>query len=181
MKKIAVVLWVSVFLIQCEKENNFLIGKGQVGKITSLTQVNELESIFTNDSLVTNLGEGDFADSPYDEYIVYDKKGNHLLTIIPKEQHDSTSTIESIQLFDKRYKTTTGLSLASSFKDIVDHHTVNKVESTFTTAVLFVDELDATITIDKKELGINDFGTQKIVLEQIPDLAKIKTFTMWFD
>lgn len=181
MKKLIFVLLISFTIIQCKKESNFFIVRGQVGKITPLTQIHELESIFATDSLVTNLGEGDFADSPYDEYKVYSKEGNHLLTIIPKHQHDSTSTIESVQLFDSRYKTASGLGLSSTFKDIVNNHTVNKVESTFTTAVLFVDELDATITIDKKELGVNDFGTQKIRLEQIPDLAKIKTFTLWFD
>ena len=112
---------------------------------------------------------------------MYAKNGDHLLTIIPKVQHDSTSTIESIQVFDKRYKTIKGLNISSTFKDIVENYTVNKVESTFTTAVLFVDELDVTIAINKKELGINDFGTQKVSLAQIPDLAKIKTFTLWFD
>jgi len=181
MRKIILLLLVSIVFVQCEKENNFTLGRGQVGKITSATQVYELKSIFENDSLVAHLGEGDFADSAYDEYLVYTKQNKHALTIIPKEQHDSTSTIESIQIFDKKYKTSKGLGLGSIFKDIVENYTVNKVESTFTTAVLFVDELDVTITIAKKELGINDFGTQKISVAQIPDLAKIKTFTVWFD
>ncbi len=181
MKRIILLLVVSIVFVQCEKENNFTLAKGQIGKITSVTQIYELESIFKKDSLVSHLGEGDFADSAYDEYLVYTKQNDHMLTIIPKEQHDSISTIESIQVFDKRYKTSKGLGLSSTFKDIVENYTVNKVESTFTTAVLFVDELDVTITIDKKELGINDFGTQKISLAQIPDLAKIKTFTLWFD
>ncbi len=158
-----------------------MLAKGQVGKMTSATQVHELKSVFEKDSLVSHLGEGDFADSSYDEYLVYTKQKAHLFTIIPKEQHDSTATIESIQIFDKKYKTSSGLGLSSNFQDIVSNYSVNKVESTFTSVVLFVDELDATITIDKKELGINDFGIQKINLAQIPDLAQIKTITFWFD
>jgi len=181
MKKSMLLLVLSIVIVQCKKENKYTLAKGQVGEIISATQVYELKSIFEKDSLVSHLGEGDFADSAYDEYLVYSKEGSHMFTIIPKEQHDSTATIESIQVFDKKYKTIKGLGLSSKFKDIVDNYSVNKVESTFTTAVLFVDELDATITIDKKELGINDFGTQKISLNQIPDLAKIKTFTFWFD
>ena len=181
MKKFIIILVVSIILIQCKKENNFLVAKGQVGKITATTKVQELKSIFKNDSLVSNLDNGNFADLPYDEYMVYNKEGDHLLTIVPKNQKDSTSTIERVELFNKKYKTATGLGLSSNFRDIKDHYIVNKVESTFTTAVLFVDELDATITIDKKELGIDNFGTQKVALEQIPDLAKIKTFTLWFD
>ena len=181
MKKLFTIVLLSIFLTQCEKEDNFTMAKGQVGKITSATQIHEIESIFVKDSLVSHIGEGGFADAQYDEYLLYSKNGDHLLTIIPKAQHDSTSTVESIQIFDKRYKTIKGLNISSTFKDIVANYTVNKVESTFTTAVLFVDELDVTIAINKKELGINDFGTQKVNLAQIPDLAKIKTFTIWFD
>ena len=184
MKIIKIIIAIAVIALlfsQCKKENNYTIAKNQLGKLTSLTQVNELSDFFAKDSLVANLGEGDFANAEYDEYLVYEKGGKHMLTLIPKEQHDSTSTIESIQIFDDRYKTIKGLNLSSTFKDIIDNYTVNKVESTFTTAVLFVDELDVTIAIDKKELGINEFGIQKIRLDQIPDLAKIKYFTIWFD
>jgi hypothetical protein len=181
MRKITLLLLFSIVFIQCKKENNFIIDKNQLGKLTSITQVNELAEIFAKDSLISNLGEGDFANAEYDEYLVYEKGGKHMLTIIPKEQHDSTATIESIQIFDDRYKTIKGLNLSSTFEDIVDNYTVNKVESTFTTAVLFIDELDATIAIDKKELGINEFGMDKVRLDQIPALAKIKYFTIWFD
>ena len=181
MKKITLLLLLSIVFVQCKKENNFTIDKNQLGKLTSLTQINELESIFAKDSLVSNLGEGDFANAEYDEYLVFEKGGKHMLTIIPSEQHDSTSTIESIQIFDNRYKTIKGLNISSTFSDIVENYTVNKVESTFTTAVLFIDELDATIAIDKKDLGINEFGMDKVRLDQIPDMAKIKYFTIWFD
>ncbi len=167
-------------MIQCKEETNYTLAKEQVGKITSLTQIQELNSIFENDSIVSHLGEDNVAESSYDEYLVYSKQGDRLLTIIPKTEQDSSSTIENIQIFDKNYKTIKGLSIRGVFKDIVDNYTVNKVQSTFSTAVLFVDELNATITIDKKELGVKDFGTQKIELEQIPDLAKIKGITLWF-
>ncbi|MCF6349093.1 MAG: hypothetical protein L3J20_12475 [Flavobacteriaceae bacterium] len=181
MRKVLVTVLLTTLMIQCKKENNYLLAKEQVGKITSTTEVYELKSIFEKDSLVSHLGEGDFADSSYDEYLVYTKDGGHIFTIIPKEQQDSTSTIESIQVFGKKYKTIKGLGLSSTFKDISGNYTVDKVESTFNNAVLFVDELNATITITKKELGVNDFGTQKISLAQIPDLAKIKALTFWFD
>ena len=181
MKKIIGILVLAFILTQCKKEDNFTIAKNQLGKITSMTTVNELKDIFSKDSLVINLGEGDFANAEYDEYLVYKSGGKHILTLIPKEQHDSTSTIESIQIFDNRYKTVKGLNLSSTFSEIIENYTVNKVESTFTTAVLFIDELDITIAIDKKDLGINEFGMEKVQLDQIPDLAKIKYFTIWFD
>lgn len=181
MKKlILLICTVSLTMIQCKEETNYTMAKEQVGKITSLTEIQELNSIFENDSIVSHLGEDNVAESSYDEYLVYSKQGDHLLTIIPKTERDSSSTVENIQIFDKNYKTIKGLGIKGVFKDIVDNYTVNKVQSTFSTAVLFVDELNATITIDKKELGVKDFGTQKIKLEQIPDLAKIKGITLWF-
>jgi len=167
-------------MIQCKEETNYTLAKEQVGKITAATQINELSSIFENDSIVSHLGEDNIAESSYDEYLIYNKQGDHLLTIIPKTEQDSSSTIESIQIFDKNYKTIKGLSIRSVFKDIAGNYTVNNVQSTFGTALLSVDELNATITIDKKELGVKDFGTQKIKLEQIPDLAKIKGIRLWF-
>lgn len=181
MKKTLPLLIVLITFLQCKKEDNFTIAKNQLGKLTSLTQVNELEDLYANDSLISNLGEGDFANAEFDEYLVYKKGGKHMLTLIPKQQHDSTSVIESIQVFDERFKTSKGLGISSTFMDIVGNYTVNKVESTFTTAVLFIDELNVTIAIDKKELGINEFGMEKVRLDQIPDLAEIKYFTIWFD
>jgi len=181
MKRTILYVVILFAFLQCKKEHNFTIAKDQVGKVTALTQVHELKEIFAKDSLVANLGEGDFANAEFDEYLVYNKEGKHLLTMVSKEQHDSTSVIDNVQIFDERYKTLKGLNLSSVFKDIVGEYTINKVESTFTTAVLIIDELNVTIAIDKKELGIKEFGIEKIRLDQIPDMAKIKYFTVWFD
>ena len=103
-----------------------------------------------------------------------------MLTIVPKEQLDSTSTIKSIQIFDDRFKTTTGLNIRTSFSDIRANNTIDKIESSFYSATLFIDELNATIAIDKEELGLKTFSIQKVTVEQIPDLAKIKSFIVWF-
>ena len=61
------------------------------------------------------------------------------------------------------------------------NNNINRIESTFFTATLFIDDLNATIAIDKEELGLKDFTTQKVTLEQIPDLAKMKAFIVWFN
>ena len=82
---------------------------------------------------------------------------------------------------DKNFHTDKGISLKSTFKDINENYMVNKVETTLTSATLFIDELNATIAIDKKELGLNSFSREEIRLEQIPDIAKIKFFTIWFN
>lgn len=181
MKKYLGIIALAILLVQCKKEDDYTIAKGQLGKITKQTEVNGLEAFFKKDSLVSRKGEGEFADAPFDEYLVYAKDGKHLLTLIPKQQQDSSATIESIQIFDKRYKTTKGLNINSVFKDIAENYTINKIESTFSNAVLFIDELNATIAISKKEVGVEEFSMQKVRLDQIPDNAKINYFTLWFD
>ncbi len=173
-----------IFLIaSCSDSQKFAIEKGKVGHLTTKTTVKELPEIFKNDSIVSNLSEGALGDNYFqddDEYLIYNKSGKHLLTIVPKEQLDSTSTIKSIQIFDDRFKTKTGLNIRTSFSDIRANNIINKIESSFYSATLFIDELNATIAIDKEELGLKAFSNQKVTIEQIPDLAKMKSFIVWF-
>ena len=173
-----------MLFVSCDDSKKFQIKKGQVGHLTPKTTIQELDKIFANDSIISNLSEGALGDNLFqddDEYMIYEKGGKHLLTITPKDQLDSTSTIKSIQIFDKRFKTDTGLSLSSTFLDINANNNINKVESTFSSATLFIDDLNATISIDKQELGLKAFSSQQVRKEQIPDLAKMKSFTIWFN
>ncbi len=73
IKKSIVVAVIAVLMVQCKKEDRNTIAKGQLGMLTAATQVNELEALFEADSLVANLGEGDFANAEYDEYLVYEQ------------------------------------------------------------------------------------------------------------
>tara|TARA_B100000780_G_scaffold62442_1_gene40492 strand:+ start:373 stop:936 length:564 start_codon:yes stop_codon:yes gene_type:complete len=167
----------------CTDSEKFVIEKGKVGHLSAKTSILELSKIFKNDSIVSKLSEGALGDNYFqddDEYLIYSKEGKHLLTIVPKEQLDSTSTIKSIQVFDDRFKTNTGLNIRTTFSDIRANNNINKIESSFSSATLFIDELNVTIAIDKQELGLKAFSNQKVTLEQIPDLAKTKSFIVWF-
>ena len=172
-----------LFVASCSNSKRYKISKGNVGQISKKTTVKDLDKIFENDSIVKNLSEGSMGDDYFqddDEYIVYDQEGKLLLTLIPKDQHDSTSTIKSIEIHDPRFSTETGLNLNSKFVEINANNRINRVESTLKSATLFIDELNATIVIDKEELGLKEYSTQKVSLDQIPDLAKIKSFVIWF-
>ncbi len=178
-----IVIVVSLCIVSCNNNNKFKIEKGKVGLITGKTTIQDLETIFKKDSIVKNLSEGAVGDNYFqddDKYLIFEKGGRHLLTIVPKEQLDSTSTIKSIEIHDNRYKTETGVSLKSTFSEISAFNNL-KPESTLQSVTLFLDELNATITIDKEELGLKNFTSQKVSLAQIPDLAKVKSFVVWFN
>jgi hypothetical protein len=164
-----------------------LIEKNSVGKINNKHLISDIETLFAKDSVVTRLSEGDMGgeDTKYlqeeDKYLIYSKKGKHLLTIVPSVQHDSTSKIKYVEIIDPQFKTEKNLSLRSSFKEINFNYMVNKVETSLSSATLYIDELNATIAIRKSDIGVSEFDTKKVVLGQIPDLTKINHLTIWFD
>lgn len=182
-KNILSLFVIALIIIGCNNNDKFMIEKGKVGLITKKTTVKDLEKIFEKDSIVKNLSEGALGDNYFqddDEYLVFEKGGKHLLTIVPKEQLDSTSTIKSIEIQDARFQTEAGINLNSNFSEINANNRL-RPESTLQSVTLFVDELNATMAIDKSELGLSKFSSQKVSLEQIPDLAKIKSFVVWFN
>lgn len=183
-KNVLIVFAISLLFYSCNSGEKFQVKKGQVGHITPKTTIHDLKEIFKNDSIVTNLSEGALGDNYFqddDEYLIFEKGGKHLLTIVPKEQLDSASTIKSVQIFDKRFKTESGINITSTFLEVNANNSIDKIESTFSSATLFLDDLNATISIDKEELGLKAFSNQQVSKEQIPDLAKMKSFTIWFN
>lgn len=180
MKKILTITLALTICLSCTKEKvdrRFEISSTKVGLISKKTSVKQLDSIFSNDSLVRGQKGNQYLSSS-NEIAVYSKTGAKLLIMEAKESNNPNSQIESIQIIDPRYKTLSGLSAASYFKDIKDNYPVSKIESTLSSAVVFVDSLNAYFTIDKKELPIiyRDNTSQKIEAKNIPDSAKIKHF-----
>lgn len=160
-----------------EKEKDpFLIGDGKIGMLDSKTQLKDLDSVFKEDSIVKNVVNNGF--SRRNEVLIYDKKGNVLLILDPAKEFDSTSTIGNIQVKDKRYKTSEGLTVESTFKDITTHYKISRIENTLRTAVIFLDEIDSYISIDKEYITGDARYNTDIPIEpsQIPDDAKIKHF-----
>ncbi len=187
IKKLSYIFLISFLFFQCTEQNQYLVEKGRVGFLNKETKVQDLNAIFSKDSIVSNLSldtlrvDKKLFSMGDDEYVVYSKKGKKLLQITPSNQSDSLSKIKSIEIFDSNYKTDRGISLNSTFKDINENYTINNVETTLTSAMLFIDELNATVAIDKKELGLNSFSREEVTINQIPDMAKIKYLTIWFN
>ena len=75
------------------------------------------------------------------------------------------------------------IGLASTFKDIQTYYPISRIENTLSSAVIFIDEINAYVTIDKKQLPSKlQFDTDaKIQPSQIPDTAVIKQFWLGWE
>ncbi len=169
MKKIYKVIALGLFLVltQCaEKDISFLITENAVGHLSKSTEVDDLETIFAQDSIVMDTTKGK-------KIKIHEKGGKHLLTLTPKT--DSTATVENVRVFDSRYKTDKGISLASTFGEIQKKYPIKKVVTTINSIVIFPKESNLYFTIDKTELPSNlRYNNTNIEAVQIPDNAKIK-------
>lgn len=168
----------SLLLSSCGKEQDpFQVNKNHVGLLTDSTQVKDLETIFSKDSIVKNK-EGDTFSLNVSDIEIFETGGEKLLILTPIRRRDSTSTIKSIQIMDARYKTDKGVSKLSTFKDISSKYKISRIDNLISSIVIFVNDINATFTIDKKELpaSLRFDMTLKIEETQIPENAKVKYF-----
>ncbi|WP_250432904.1 hypothetical protein [Hanstruepera flava] len=172
------IILIVLVIVGCTKQQDpFLISKKSIGLLTDSTQVKELKTIYKNDSLVFAKDTNKFIDDGRD-IEVFDTSGKSLLILTPNKVSDSTATIETIKIIDSRYKTAKGLSVSSTFGDIEKNYKISSIQNTLKNVVVFVNEIDAFITIDKKELPAELQFNMSAQIEaiQIPDKAKIKYF-----
>jgi len=176
MKNLIFTMLLVMSLISCGKESSpFLIDANKVGPLTRDSQISQLDSIFENDSIARKTStSGSLASS--NEIEIFDRDGTPLLILEPVQQFDSTSTIGYIQVLDPRFETAKGLSTESTFGDVVKNYSISRIENTLNSAVIFIDELNLYLTIDKKDLPTDlRYDTDMRIHEsQIPDNAKIK-------
>lgn len=177
-KSLVLIALLLVFCVACNKEQDpFEISKQHVGLLTDSTQVKDLKLVFPHDSIVKRIGGDEFTGNKNNIEIL-DKKGKQLLILEPAEALDSTSVIETIQVIDNRYRTQKNITTLSTFKDIADNYKISRIDNLINSIVVTVRNINASFTIDKKELPSNlrvDMDLQ-IEATHIPDNAKIKYF-----
>jgi len=169
---------IAVLLMACGRDSDpFLIDNNRVGTLTKEIRINQLDSVFKEDSIVRNISKSQFLNVA-NNIEIFDRDGSPLLILEPVQQFDSTSTIGYIQILDPKFQTAKGLNIKSTFGDVVEKYAISRIENTLNSAVVFIDELNLYLTIDKKELPTSlryDTDT-RISASQIPDNAKIKYF-----
>lgn len=184
-KRIFQIFVISSFIFSCQKDKKqdpFEITINRIGSLTNEIQVKELDSIFAKDSIAKRI-PGDQSIGYANEIEIYEKGGAKLLILEIDKESDPTSIIKNIEIIDPRYKTPSGLSSNGIFKDIKDHYKISKINNTLSTAVIFVDSIQAYFTIDKKQLPQKFRGTADLEIKKadIPDSSKIKNFWISWD
>lgn len=163
----------SLLFIQCNTNSDFLITKDHVGKLGKLNTLEELETLFSGDSIVrdttfTHIG------ARVNKINIYEKGGIHLLTLTPSL--DSIPKVEIIRIYDPRFVTEKGVGLQSTFKDIREKHQIRKIVTSLNNVIVFLKDSDVYFTIAKTELpsSLQYASSVNIEAVQIPDAAKIK-------
>jgi len=177
MKKVITIIVLSLIFIQCNSDKKLLIAKNNLGEIHKNTTVAQLDKMFSKDSIVKIPEDA----TVYRKYIVFNKEGKQIINVKFDVKRDSIKGIENIKIFDAAYKTEKGLSTASTYKDIMNNYSIAKIEPSFNSATVFIDEINATVALEKKDLNIDEFDMRKISKDQVPDMAKIQYITLWFD
>ena len=178
IKKLAFIVLSTLLFVQCaKKEDPFLIENGKIGKLTKHIQINQIDSIFATDSIV-KLNTRKNALGTQGEVLVFDKKGEKLILITPTEDYNPEALVNHVQIFDERFKTTKGVSIKSSFKDIKKNYTIKDIQTTIGSVIVTLKDSDFYFVYDKKELpeNLRYNPSLKIEANQIPDDAKIKYF-----
>ena len=173
----------SFLIIGCKKEADpFLVSKHSIGLLTDSTQIKDLDLIFPNDSVVKPIEDNGFSSNE-NEIEIFEKGGKKLLVLELNKTQDSTAVISSVQIMDPRYKTDKNITNLSAFKDINDNYKISKISNLINSIVVFVDEINASFTIDKKELPSDLRFDMTLTIEkiQIPDKAKIKYFFVYWN
>lgn len=180
LKKIIFIVFVSFLFIECKEEKNpFLISNDAVGLLTRGMTIKKIDSVFSRDSIVKLYTQNDELPTQ-GEVEIFEKNGTKLLSISPITNNDPDALISNFQFFDPRYKTDKGLNLNSTFKDIKTNYKISNIETTISTVVLFLEDSDFFINIDKKELpeNLRYNPNLEIDITNIPDEAKIKYFML---
>ncbi|WP_047545428.1 hypothetical protein [Psychroserpens sp. Hel_I_66] len=181
MKNLLLILIVTLTVASCsseKKQNPFLITKQNVGLLTDSTQIKDLDLAFPNDSIVKPSVRGDEFSGQNTDIDIFSNDGKQLLSLTPQQALDSTSVIESIRVYSEKYKTEKSISTLSTFKDIKDAYKISSINNLINSVVISVNDINASFTIDKKELPANLRFDMTLNIEavQIPDNAKIKYF-----
>ncbi len=182
--KLLATLTLALLFASCQtKTNDFIIKNKQVGKLTDTTTVAQMKQLYQNDSIVKKT-HAESAFEPYDEYTIIDKETKKvLMLVVPQKINDEQSLLKQIEIKSPEFKTEKGVGIFSDFGDFKKQHKIGHLDETFKYIVVFIDDLNATISISKDVVPLNAQNNAGVKIDEtlIPDKAKIKGFIVFFE
>lgn len=172
--------------MSCEKNNDFLIAKNQVGKLDNTTKISEIEALLASDSVVTTKAKNAYGypiSSVVEGVEVYSASGQKILKITPDNSLDTISHIENIRILSNKYKTKNGLSIGSTFAELKKHHDISEIQTSLKSVIITLKDLNAFVSFDRNILPSEvrfDLDAD-IKPTMIPDDAEINRFWINFE
>lgn len=176
MKNILVIIIVLI-LVSCQTtDDQYLITSKSVGLISESTTVNELSSLYPNDS-IHKLQLDNSLSSVNTKYVLYSKEGDKLLELEPSSSAD-TSKIAQVEVISPKFKTNKGLNTDSKFKKVYDNYTISSIQKTLVNVIVNLKKEGIYLALDNENLPDDIKYDDEAVVKstQIPDDAPIKYF-----
>ncbi|MCG8220938.1 copper resistance protein NlpE N-terminal domain-containing protein [Tenacibaculum finnmarkense genomovar finnmarkense] len=123
-----------------------------IGGFNKQNTIMEVLQILPNVQIQKKIGKGEFAEDVYDDYEIYNHNNQLLFSLTPKNTGDVHQKINRVLINSPFFKTEKGINTNSTYGDIKNAYTVNKIEPTREHIFLIVDELNASFSISKNKL-----------------------------
>lgn len=173
MKKVIVLVCSIIILTSCNgNKDKFTWSKDNVGVLQRSHIVAQLDSLYSNDSIVRPEALSDY-EREAGIIEIYEKGGAHLLSLTPYTANDPSSKIEYVQIRDTRFKTNKGITYNSTFKEINTAYKISSLDLMIDDAQIRVDEQNFYFTINQSSLPESIRFDPSAVLDKnmIPDNA----------
>lgn len=162
---------------------DFLVSDVAVGPFKKGMTVHEVIKLLPEEQIKKVVNYEGFSEGEFDDYEIYDSSENHILTITPKGRDDLNNKISRVLILDDRFKTELQLGLGSSYEEIKKTYPSLKVSSNIEVIVLDLGEINAWMSIDKKQLPEDwwDVSRKRVDMRKIPPESIARSFVVWWD
>ncbi len=154
-----------------------------IGIFNTSTTIKEVLHTLPLTQIHKKTGTGEFKDDVYDDYEIYTHNNEHLFTLTPKDTGRIEQKINRVLVKSPFLKTEKGIHCKSTYKEIKNAYTINKIVPVREHILLIVDDINANFSISKKKLrkGWWNNKTKTVNANKIPSNATIDTFILWWN
>ncbi len=157
-----------------------------IGTVNSEQSIAEILQQIPKSQIKKTVGHGEFAEDIYDDYQIYDNQSDNpelLFTLTPKRTGSTEQKVNRVLINSPTFSTNKGIHSQSTYGEIRQAYTIDKIEPTREHIVLVVDDINAHFSIAKTELDKGWWNAQSktVNMDKIPDSAKVDSFILWWN